>query len=254
MLKSLSSGAQVLIFILLIFLMAILGELIYVSALSTSVSQEAINDLDLNDPRIILSHALFFQINAFLMAFIIMLWLTGQRFHNLVHIGPVKARHVGFTLLILVAAIFSLPLLELISAPLRTILPADMVQAELAADELSNTLLIQPNGLQFVFSLIVIAVLPAICEELVFRGFLIGKIVESGGSENGAIVMSAAIFAISHFQPLKVLSMFVLGLALGFVYLKFKNIKYSMLLHFLINGVQITIAFLVGSGVLDVEI
>lgn len=230
-----------------------IGISIYKEALIFVIGKETFMNIEGSDPRIRLSYAFFFQINAFLMSFLIILRLTGQRFKNLVYFGPVQAKMLGLTLLICFGSLLAMPLLNQMNAPLGQLFPV-LLENDRITTEANNALLIQKDGVQFIFSLIVMGLLPAICEELVFRGFLIGKIREAGTSDNFAIIISAAIFALTHFQPLKFLAMFFFGICLGFVYLRFKNLKYSILLHFLINGIQITLAFLVGSGIIEMEL
>lgn len=253
MFKTLSANTQVLVFILLVYIMSAFGRFIYTISLLLVVGENQIMQIDTSNPKFVLSYTLFFQIHAFLISFLIMLRLTGQKFKNLVFVGSIDKRKLGITVLICIGALIVMPLLSSINAPLKEILPPNIVQNELARDQLNDALMFHNNGLQFVFSLLIMALLPAICEELIFRGFLIGKIKEGGGSENMAIIISAAIFALTHLQPLKFLPMFFLGLCLGFIYLKFRNIKYAMLFHFLVNGLQITIAYLVGSELINID-
>lgn len=250
MIKALSPAAQVLFFIFLVVFMSITGELVWTLSISSVVSAETFLKADLSDPRIYLSLVFFSQVFSFFLAFLLFLKLSGDQFHDLILLKKSKAQFIALTAFLAFSSLFFFPLLEWLNEPLRQILPNAFIEREAITDELQSKLIFSDDTIQYLFLMITMAILPAIFEELVFRGFLIHKMIASGISENGAIWMSSAIFALSHFQPLKFLAMFTLGAALGFIYRKFGNIKYSMLFHFLINGSQITAAYLTASGII----
>jgi sodium transport system permease protein len=82
--------------------------------------------------------------------------------------------------------------------------------------------------------LLAVAVTPAICEELFFRG-----VVLSGLSRLGmwpAIAISALLFGLAHASIYRLLPTFALGLILGYVVWKTGSIVTSMIVHALNNG------------------
>lgn len=251
MLKGQSPALHVIVFMFIAYLIAGLGIGIYQWSVMAVVG-EAFYTANFEDPRIVLSHNLFFQIFAFLISFMAMLNITGERFETVVAIGKTNMRGILITCGVFLAAMMALPLMEYINEPLSYLLSPAQLEREAVHNETMNGLLIQSNPIQFVVALFVMAVLPAICEELVFRGFLIRKMLDSGLTRHAAVISSALIFSLTHFQPMKFVSIFFLGLCLGYIYTYFKNIKYAMLLHFLVNGSQAILGFLVGSGVLDI--
>ena len=253
MFKTLSPGSQVILFIFIVIMMSIVGEIFFALGLSVIVDRELLLQSDWGDVRMMMSRTLFAQVFTFLIAFLLFLRLTKEKFSSIVFIQSLKVRPILITIGVLGAGLLAMPILEMINEPLRHLLPSGFLEKEMATNAVQERIFYSDDPIQFGFVMIVMAVLPAICEELVFRGFLIKKMMSSGMAETGAIFMSAALFAISHMQPLKFLPMFFMGICLGFVYMRFKNIKYSMLLHFLFNGIQITIAFLIASDVLDFE-
>lgn len=245
---------QVIMFILLVFFSVTLGDLIFRLVLGIVIDADTFTSVNLDDARITIAYMLFSQVFSFLVAFMFYLRISGEWFSDMVNMQAIKLKPLLITLGILLACFIALPLFELINEPLRQILPPGIVEREILMNERNTELFVQSDPIQFIFSLIVVALLPAIFEELVFRGFLIKKMLQSGMSDMGAILMSGAIFALTHMQPLKFLSMFVLGAALGFVYVRFKNLKYSMIMHFLFNGTQLTMAFLAGSGIPSIDL
>jgi sodium transport system permease protein len=88
--------------------------------------------------------------------------------------------------------------------------------------------------------LLVIAVTPAVCEELLFRGLILSGLRRYGNWP--AIIISAFLFALAHASIYRLLPTFCLGLMLGYVVVKTGSIWCSMLLHALNNGVAVTLA------------
>lgn len=84
----------------------------------------------------------------------------------------------------------------------------------------------------WMFALAVVAA--PLCEEFIFRGLIFGGLRRSMGAP-GAIVISAAIFAIVH-PPLSILPVFVLGLCTGFAYERGKMLLAPMLVHAAYNA------------------
>ena len=87
-----------------------------------------------------------------------------------------------------------------------------------------------------------LAIIPAVCEELLFRGVIINCLKHKG--EIFAIVLSAIMFAIFHLSPIQLIYPICWGLLLGIVYLRTKNILFPMIMHFINNAFSITLQFL----------
>ncbi|HEY9770826.1 MAG TPA: CPBP family glutamic-type intramembrane protease [Coleofasciculaceae cyanobacterium] len=85
-------------------------------------------------------------------------------------------------------------------------------------------------------------------EEIMFRGFLLPSLTRYI-SVSGAIVMSGFIFAIAHLSLSEVLPLATLGIVLGVVYTRSRNLLAPMLLHCLWNSGTLISLFVLGSGV-----
>lgn len=70
--------------------------------------------------------------------------------------------------------------------------------------------------------------------QLIFRGFLLPSLSKSYAPV-AALVASAAIFALAHFDRARVLPLFLLGLLLGHVYMRTRNLLAPVALHSLWN-------------------
>lgn len=77
------------------------------------------------------------------------------------------------------------------------------------------------------------AILPAICEELVFRGILCYE-YENGGVAR-AVIFSSVFFALLHFNPINILTYLFSGAILALILYASRSLVGSMLAHFLYN-------------------
>lgn len=96
--------------------------------------------------------------------------------------------------------------------------------------------------LDFTKVLLVMAVIPALCEELLFRGLLQGLFLRYGN--HLSVWLSAALFASIHGQFYAFLSILVLGAALGYLRLWSQSLLWPTLLHFFNNaGIVVQVYF-----------
>ncbi|MEL5994471.1 CPBP family intramembrane glutamic endopeptidase [Hymenobacter segetis] len=100
---------------------------------------------------------------------------------------------------------------------------------------------------RFWLGVLVIGLVPAVAEELVFRG-VIQKNLVRWFSPHVGVWLGAAIFSAIHFQFFGFVPRFVLGLVLGYLYLWSGNILVSMTAHFTQNAFQLFILYLAQRG------
>lgn len=93
-------------------------------------------------------------------------------------------------------------------------------------------------------SLAVIALLPALSEELVMRGVLLPSLAARTGAAP-AVLLTAAIFALIHLDPIRLLFTFVLGVLLGLLRLRTRSLWPSVVVHSTLNALTFAIAPLV---------
>lgn len=89
----------------------------------------------------------------------------------------------------------------------------------------------------FFIDIIIVAVLPALCEEVLHRGIVLQGIKHAGFKK--AIVISSLLFALLHFNIQQVAYAFVIGLVLGFVAVVSKNIWPAIIIHFMNNSISV---------------
>lgn len=93
-------------------------------------------------------------------------------------------------------------------------------------------------------NLFVMAIVPAIGEELVFRGILQQQLMRRIASPMVAILVSAAIFSAIHLQFEGFLPRWLLGALLGWLFWRSQNFWIPVAAHFLNNAAQVVGAFL----------
>lgn len=95
------------------------------------------------------------------------------------------------------------------------------------------------------FIIVVVAVVPAICEEVFFRGY-VQKSFELGMKPVWAILLTALFFAMYHFNPYGLFALVALGIYFGYAAYKSGSIFIPMILHFLNNLLAILMFFILG--------
>ncbi len=96
---------------------------------------------------------------------------------------------------------------------------------------------------EFIFVVTVIAVTPAICEELLFRGLIQRTLEDENATSSGvrkrsglsAAVVAGVVFGLYHLNPFTLVPLVVLGVYFGFVVYRTQNIVSSIAAHFFNN-------------------
>ncbi len=91
------------------------------------------------------------------------------------------------------------------------------------------------------------AIAAPLFEEFLFRGFLLPSLTRYFPAW-GAIILSSFLFAIAHLSLSEVLPLMTLGIILGVVYTRSRNLLSSILLHSLWNSGTLLSLFILGSG------
>lgn len=96
------------------------------------------------------------------------------------------------------------------------------------------------------FIIFIVAVIPALCEETLFRGF-VQKSFEQKLKPFWSIFITALFFGLYHFNPYGLLPLIALGAYFGFAAYASDSIFIPMILHFINNLVAVLAFFLIGS-------
>lgn len=107
---------------------------------------------------------------------------------------------------------------------------------------------------QVVLAVIVIAVLPAIGEELVFRGIIQREFYKGTQNIHVAIWVSAFIFSAIHMQFYGLVPRMFLGALFGYLFYWSGNLWMPILAHFVNNGFTVIAMYLHQQGKINVDI
>ncbi len=110
---------------------------------------------------------------------------------------------------------------------------------EATSSGLSN---VMTDGGAMWFSIFVVSLLPAICEEAVHRGFILHTF-KGVKKEWVTVLAMGLIFGVFHMDPFRFLTTAVLGACLTWVMLKTKNMVIPMLFHAVNNLVPVLVSF-----------
>ncbi|MCC0650720.1 ABC transporter permease subunit/CPBP intramembrane protease [Clostridioides sp. ZZV15-6598] len=98
---------------------------------------------------------------------------------------------------------------------------------------------------KFLLNLLIIGLLPAICEEIFFRGFIFSAFSKSKNGVKSvklAIICSGVLFGIMHMDFIRIIPTSILGIIFAYSVYKSGSIFVSMLLHFLNNSVAVIVS------------
>ncbi|MCG8331716.1 MAG: CPBP family intramembrane metalloprotease [Chitinophagales bacterium] len=127
-------------------------------------------------------------------------------------------------------------------------LPEWAGEMEISAERIVKGLLVMDSIWELIFTITVVAVLPAIGEELIFRGILQQSLEKITHNPILAIWFSGLIFSAFHFQFAGLLPRFLLGVGLGYLFYWTQSLWMPILAHFVINAMQIVGHFFVKEG------
>ena len=99
------------------------------------------------------------------------------------------------------------------------------------------------NPTEYMMLLFIIAGSAGICEEILFRGFILRAYEKLGMWPN--ILLTALLFSILHLNIQNILAPFFLGVILGFVVYKTNSIFAGILGHFINNAISVTWGYVI---------
>ncbi len=106
---------------------------------------------------------------------------------------------------------------------------------------------------QFALALLVIAVLPGIGEELLFRGIIQNLFHKTLGNPHLAIWISAFIFGAIHIQFYGMIPRMLLGALFGYLYLYSGNLSIAMFAHFVNNALAVIMVYAYRQGSIAID-
>ncbi len=160
--------------------------------------------------------------------------------------------NLGF--LTVLTILFAFPAINLLASLNEQInLPEWMTSMEEKAQLLTKAFMQVDNFGDVIVNIFMIAILPAIGEELIFRGILQKLFIELTGKVVWGIIISAALFSAMHLQFEGFIPRFALGVLLGYLFVWSGSIWLPIVAHFVNNSIAIIGYTLIDKGSLPAE-
>lgn len=213
-----------------------------------------LNDIDINilqnigkettpspsDIRFVLIVQAWYQILTWGIIGISMMNVVGDKMEN---ISPNHLPILPIAILMMLSAI---PLAQFVGFDAESFrLPAFLQEVEKSlegsenqANSLIKALLSDRSPATLILNILVLAIVPGVCEEIFFRNF-IQKRLSTQLSPWLAILITSLIFSIVHFQIFGFFSRIILGAVLGYIFHISKSIVPSILAHLTYNATML---------------
>lgn len=133
-------------------------------------------------------------------------------------------------------------------------MPEWMIAMEEQSETLIKQILVMDNIPDLIFNILLIGVLPAIGEELLFRGVIQKRLAHYLKRPQLAIWISAIIFSAIHFQFQGFFPRLFLGALLGYLFWLGGSLWLAILVHFINNGFQVIMYYLHKKNITDIDL
>jgi membrane protease YdiL (CAAX protease family) len=215
------------------------------------VSLSDISVVNSGTPRPVINTVLviqvLFSISVFLLSSLLFAYFTHPRPAEYLGLrAPRKPIQWVLVFLLMVGAI---PLFLQVEAWMKLIDFGPQIKAQQETYEASvNALLNMPSFGTFLLIFSIMAVLPAIGEELLFRGIFMRFAYQRSRRIVFPVILTSLMFAFVHGNAYGVLSIFLAGVVLAVIYYLTGSIWLSILAHMLNNGMQVALIYFLGDN------
>ena len=91
-------------------------------------------------------------------------------------------------------------------------------------------------------NILIVACMPAVCEEIFFRGFLLSAFRNNKKSYKSAIIITGILFGFMHMDFIRMIPTGILGISFAYAVCKTNSIFIGMIMHFLNNGLAVLVS------------
>ncbi len=128
-------------------------------------------------------------------------------------------------------------------------LPEWAIEMENSAEGMLKSVLNMQSPWELLFNLLVVAVIPAIGEELLFRGIIQQKLEKAWGNAILAVWVTGILFSAIHLQFQGFIPRMILGAMLGYLLIWTRNLWIPIIAHFVFNGAQVIAQYYYGADI-----
>jgi membrane protease YdiL (CAAX protease family) len=217
--KTPSFKATILIYLLSSLLLVILGSLFQ--------SLHLLSGLVISELAFVVAPALFFTLHG--------------RYHvaRTFHLHPITSKTAIITIITTVTAFVLIGILSVLQ---EIILPRSEDY-----QQIWETILQQFHQIPLVLTLLLVSLLPGLCEEFLFRGFLLHG-VRKKCSDTWAILVVGLLFGAFHLDPYRFFPVTLLGILFGYMVVRTGSLFTGMIAHGTNNAIAVLISYAVKSA------
>jgi uncharacterized protein len=159
--------------------------------------------------------------------------------------GKISWKQAGLVIVIIIAALYVSSVLSYVNEmiPVSESMKHKFEKMESDYERQMEAIIGLNNFGEYLLALVIIAFLPALCEETLFRGGLQNFLARSTKKPWLAIIVVSILFSAAHFSYYGFLSRFFLGVILGLLYEYSGRIWLNILAHFLNNALALTVLY-----------
>lgn len=218
---------------------------------------------DYSKPEVIQANKLllFLQhLGMFVLPPLVFAQLVSRRFDRYFYFTvPIDMRHWMWAILVIFFALLPINLLVELNSAMQlpesfSWLEQIIRSAEEQAQQLTEALLADSSIAALIVNLGLIAIVPAIGEELMFRGAIQRIISQWSSNHHIGIWVSAFLFSAMHFQFYGFLPRMALGALFGYMLVWSGSIWLPILAHLINNATALFIHFFIQQGSLSAEV
>ncbi|MGC4101367.1 lysostaphin resistance A-like protein [Ferruginibacter sp.] len=187
------------------------------------------------------------QLIAVLLMFVAPAIIYGRICHRkpLVHLGLAKNVFIPQVVIAVFLILAALPLVGAFRELTQHLPLGDYIRKKIAAskEEYSKTIMaiaVMRSFGEYLLTLFIVAILPGFAEELFFRGAVQNLFTRWFKNPAAAILLSAFIFSLFHFEYSDFIGRFFLGIVLGWVFYLTGNLWLNICMHAAFNGLSVT--------------
>jgi membrane protease YdiL (CAAX protease family) len=242
--KQISPVKELLTFLLCLFLGMSLGGLI-----SFGIMGSGADTIQTTKLLLVVQQMTIFIIPALLFSYII---FRKDAAREMGLLSFASARIVFLSMM----SIFTISIFIQYSYQLNQLLPMPewMLTMEEESESLIKQILVMDHWQDLMFNIILIGVLPAIGEELLFRGVIQKRLEHHLKNPQAAIWLSAIIFSAIHFQFQGFFPRMFLGALLGYLFWLGGSLWLAILVHFINNAFQVVMYYLFKNNITDIDL
>jgi len=167
-----------------------------------------------------------------LMPVLLYLGLRGKRIPAVLMLRKPSGRHLAGSILLALSAV---PIVAEISVIQDSVVP---IPEELA-EAMKNAFTVA-EGESVLLAYFAFSLTPAVCEEALFRGFLLGGLSRKFGKW-GSVVVTGLLFGAFHLNAYRFIPTAVIGLLLGYIVLSSSSIVTGILYHAINNAFALSV-------------